>query len=496
MITTTHSELKPTAADFTIAINKVPEEIGLTDTLRKFVEEAIFTFGVVKVGLATTRKIAGQDYGEVFVDLVTADNYFIDMSAKCEADKTYEGNQYWMDYEDFKASGWLSEEDLKNAKPDEPTAIGPSGEPRAEGIGTDRSIKEYREKKWLRDVWLPHEGVILTIGVANKRVYRTVKWKGPKEGPYIKLGYTDVPGNLLPLPPVSLWRDLHELSNTLFRKIAKDAEAFKSVMGFSGGHDESVQNFKNAKSGDGIKYNGPEPVDLKAGGVDAKSLAFYIQCKDLFSYFANNMDTLGGLGNIAPTLGQDKLLGEAASAQVKDMVDKTIDAVKKIFKAIAFYEWNDPVKTRRLEQPIPGSKQSIAFEWNRDSRKGDISMYDLAIDIYSLQDNTPSIKLQKLGVILQTYILPLLPMIQQAGGQIDAEKIIELVALYSDFPELKEVVTFSEFSSPSAGAGAGNGPAPPAVTNRTYTRVGQPGQSRQGADAVMQQSLLSNDGEE
>jgi hypothetical protein len=213
---------------------------------------------------------------------------------------------------------------------------------------------------------------------------------------------------------------------------------------------------------------------------------FYLQCRDLFSYFAGNLDNLGGLQNNTPTLGQDKLMSAAASAQMQDMSDMTMGVIKVIFESLAFYEWNDQVKKRRLKKPIPGTDLSVTIDWNHKSKKGKWDSYDLDIDMYSMQDNSPGVRLQKLGQIMQQYIMPLAPQIQQAGGTIDVQKILKFVGKYADLPELEEIVIFADSSTTPQQPQAAGGPA---NTSHTSTRIGQPGASNQGADAALIQSL-------
>ena len=42
---------------------------------------------------------------------------------------------------------------------------------------------------------------------------RVVDWTGPPRGPYAVLGFNHVPSNIMPLPPVAIWQDLHDLAN-------------------------------------------------------------------------------------------------------------------------------------------------------------------------------------------------------------------------------------------------------------------------------------------
>jgi len=491
LVTTRRPELKPTAAQFDLALNQIPDEIGLSETLRKMVQEALFYMGIVKIGLSRTGSALGQEYGKPFVDLVTGDDYFWDMSAKSPDLISYEGNKYWMDFEDVKQSAWLAKGEKEELKPDSFTTIDSQGQGRAEEISVSGTADQYRDRIWLRDIWLPKEGAVLTVGVKTKKILNVVEWSGPEAGPYIKLGYLDVPGNLMPLAPVALWRDLHELQNKLFRKIAKQAEAQKSVMGFQGGDDESVNSFKGAIDGDGIRYTGASPITLTTAGVDPKTLATYLQCKQLSSYFSGNLDSLGGLSAQAETLGQDKMLGDAAGAQMRDMVDRTIKVVREIFRALAFYEWNDPMTSRVLSRTIPGTDMTIPVAWNHASKKGDLNLYDLDIDIYSMQDNSPGTRLQKLGSIMQSFITPLEGQIQAAGGMVDVQEIFKQIARYADFPEVADLVRFVDKAEGPGSTQPTSGM--PSNTRREYVRTGKPGMSTQGADATLSQQLLSQE---
>jgi len=483
-----HGEwFKPIAANLELAVNQIPEEIGLAETFRRFITEALFGWGVLKCGLYTVGEALGYNYGDVFVDLVTPDDHFLDMSATHASAVQYEGNDYWVDFEDVKESEWLPDRLRSDLKPDDQTNISPKGEARADGVAGGGTADVFRERLWLRDVFLEKEQLMVTYGVNSGQQMRVVEWDGPKDGPYIKLGFSDVPGNLLPLPPVSVWRDLHELGNVLFRKLGKQADSEKSVLGFSGNDDQGVGDFKKASDGDGIKWTGQEPKKLTAGGINANTLAFYLQTRDLSSYFAGNTDALGGLSAMTETVGQDKLLSDAANAQLRDMTDKTVVAMRSVFRSLAYYEWHDPIKRRELEKPIPGTSMTIPVSWGKESKIGNFDEYDIQIDVYSLPDDTPGTKLQKLALVLERFIVPLQPFIQQAGGVVDIQAILKDVAKFSSMDEVNGYVTFMDEPPPARQGGEAGMPA---NTTRTYERTGQPGTSREGASNAIQQMLV------
>ena len=487
LVGTRNMDLKPTAANLELAINMIPEEIRLQQTLRRVVMEALFSLGVVKIGLHTAGEVMGHAYGRSFVDVVTQDDLIIDMAAKHMDKIQYIGNEYWLDYDRVMQSNWFPKSRLEGLNMDEYTTLSPTGQERAEGIAINETPELFKDKIWLRDIWLPSERLLVTYAVTSERRLKEVDWTGPTRGPYPVLGFDDVPGNLLPCPPVAAWRDVHEIANVLCRKLSDEADAQKTVQGFPGGNDEDVTNFRGAKDGGAINYHGGDPKILKAGGVDSGTLMFFLQLKDLMSYIAGNLDGLGGLSPQSETLGQDKLLDKSSGAQMRDMADRVIDFSKEVFQSLGFYEWNDPIRRRQLEKPIPGTDLTLIVPWNRESRRGGLKNYDLSVDVHSLQDNSPGMKLQKLGFILEKYVFPLMPAIERQGGTLDVQAILATVGKYADFPEIAQLVQFTQELPPQAPA-----PAAAAAPNggvKKYERVNRPGATERGKSQIMQQIL-------
>ena len=489
LYTTKKMELKSTAANLEIAVNEIPKEIGLQRTLKELVLEALFSFGVAKVGLADSGELLGRRVGKPFVDVVTLDDFIVDMSAKNLSQVQYIGNSYWMDYEEIMEGGFFPKSRIRNLTSDRYTVIGRAGEEKAESVSQDEEAQLFKEKKLLRDIYIPGDNVFITYAVEDERLLVDTEWQGPELGPYPMLAFDKVPGNLLPVPPVSIWRDLHELGNSLYRKLGHQADSQKTALGFPGGDDEGAKDFKNARDGDGIRYKGQKPETLRAGGVDPTTLAFFINTKDIFSYFAGNLDSLGGLGVQSDTVGQDKLISAASSAQIKDMSSEVIDFSRSLFRALAYYEWHDLFRTRELERPIPGTDVKLQVQWNRDSRRGSFDAYDLDIDVFSLQDDSPQAKLQKLSLVWQQWVIPMLPFIEQAGGQLNAKSILETVAKYADVPEIAEMIQFYDGFSTDEVGNKKTTKSTPANTTRTYERVNRPGASDRGKSQILQQAL-------
>lgn len=494
---TNNPELTAYAKNMEIAINQIPEEIGLSKTLRRIVMEAMFSIGVAKVGICTDGEVFEHDYGQVFVDCVPIDDYFVDMSAKRYEEIEFEGNDYWMPLDMIKNNkSYTNTEDLQ---PEKSSVLTEMGHSRGESVGVDSEELSFIDNIHLRDIWIPSEKVILTYAIKQKKLIRTVDWDGPEHGPYYRLGFSEVPGNILPLSPVSLWMDLHVLENKLFKKLAKQARNQKTVMGFNGS-DEDVEAFREAGDGQGIKFTGQGPQELKIGSVDNNTLAFYLNTKDTFAYLAGNLDSLGGLSPTSGTVGQDKLLSDAASTRIKEMSERTTDFARDIFKAIAWYEWTDPIRERVFVKELPEIGVSIKTKWSPETREGDFLDYNFDIDVFSMQDNSPSVRLQKLGEVFNQYIIPLMPMIQQRGGRVDVQMLLQHLAKYSNLPELKTLVVFDGVppedeetfgnSTPSTTSSDSTSIYKPNHTTRTYERINRPGATRSGKENVLSQLLL------
>ena len=488
MVNTGIQSLIPAARDMEIALNQIPDEIFMGRTLRRAVIEAIFSMGIVKTGICTTaHTILGHKYGESFADVVTLDNYFLDMAAKKMEAVKYEGNDYWLPLDVVRDMAGSSK-----IEADGHMDVGEDGRAGVEGISTSESVEDYIPQVRTRDVWLPDTGQLVTYGVKSGEQFSDpVDWDGPGDGPYHKLTYSDVPGNLLPLAPVALLMDLHELSNLLFRKLGNQADAKKTVAAFQGGNEESVLALQKAADGGGMVYSGAKPEDITVGGIDQATLAFYLQCKDIFSYLAGNLDSLGGLAPMTDTVGQDEMLSAAANGRIDYMEDQTVDFAKAIFKDLAWFEWTDPVRQRAIEKPVKGTDIVLHRVWSQETRSGDFLDYNLSIDAYSMKNDTPSIRLQKIGQIFERYIVPLLPMIEQQGGQIDVNELLTLIGRLSNLPELASLVKFQGQEQDRQQPSGNPQPAfAPANTTRTYKRVNVPGASRSGKDQVLSQLLL------
>lgn len=492
LVTTQLAMLRPFAANLELFINQVPAEIGLSSTMKRAVLDAIFGLGIVKVGVARNgREVEGVPYSEPFVDIVQLDDYFVDMSARSWDEIDFEGNSYWMSIDEAREV--FNRQDLQA---DEDSGTSDSNAEAAHSVSIDETATVVYDRIRLRDVYMCKTGRIITYSVTSGEVLRDEPWDGPEGTPFVKLFFEEVPGNLMPLAPVAIWQDLHDLGNALFRKLGKQADAKKTVYAFRGGNDDDVDRFKRAKDGDGIRFDGAQPEAMTVGGVDQTSLAFFLQVRDTYNTMAGNLDSLGGLSPQAGTATQDKLLNEAASSRIRAMAEATTDFAKEIFKRLAWYLWTDPVRSSRaMKMADEAMGIGVPIEWTPETRDGDFIDYNFDIDVFSMQDDTPALRVERFGTLFERFIIPLSQQMQMQGAQLNIKEIIEFLAKNTNTPELLNFVTFPEPYVTQMRQPIGN-PNPdyvstkPAITKRTYERVNRPGASRSGKDYALSQLLL------
>jgi hypothetical protein len=510
MVRSKNGDNIPFADDLEIALNIAIDDIRFDDTMRRWVLEAMFGMGVLKVGLAPSdqKEIFGftHDPGQPFADVVDFEDFVFDITAKRWDQVQFCGNRYALpldavrDLKMFKGAN-LSKYERRTSNE--------QGDEKVSNLvddGGSYGEETYMDLVELWDIWLPYENIVATFqagpdgGIETRNPIRVVDWEGPEGGPYHLLSFGDVPGQIMPLPPAALMIDLHELGNRVFRKLGRQADRQKTVTLIASGNQEDGRRLTDANDGDAISVDRPEATkEVRYGGVDQAALAFFQQLRQLTSYFGGNLETLGGLNNATNTASQEQLVKSQATMRIADMQERATDAATRVIKAIAYYMWTDPVRTYRVPKKIPASDMVIISDLKPERRNGEFPDYAIEIIPFSMQSRTPTERMQTLTQIMQTFIVPMAPLLQQRGLVPDIEGFLKMSAELSGTPEVVDLVTKVEpeelMQGPPSPQGAGGGR--PANTTRNYVRAdrGQDSLSQQDqAIASMMQSAQSQQG--
>jgi hypothetical protein len=500
-ITTDYAKLKEICTRFELAGNHLIEEIKLGRTLELIVIGAMLSKGIIKIGLnRTTVEVGGilHDTGQPFAEAVSLDDWVEDMTVDSDENSQYEGNYYYPTIDEAEAMfpDWVG----KLTPQSELAQTEDKAHKISEGETTQR--EEFRPTVKLLDLFLKKQGLVLQCLAKDddndpiQEVLKVIKWTGPENGPYRKLGFSKVENSTMPVAPAMHWIDMHELTNRLFRKLGRQADREKTVYGVRPGGEQDGNRTIDANDGEMIKMDDPRNVgEMHYGGASPTTLAFVLQVKDMFSYMAGNLDMLGGLGPQSDTLGQDQLLSVSASMRIQKMQKEVVEFTQDVLKDLMFYLWYDPSPEQTpVVKKVKGFESiSVTVPFNPEDREGDYLQYNIKIEPFSMQHQSPESKMQGIRTLFSEIIIPSMPMIQSQGGSVDMQTMMGVISKLTNIPELKDIITFSNPVLQSEPIGESNqvaGKAP--VTTRRYERVNRPGATNSGKSQILQQALLGS----
>jgi hypothetical protein len=502
LVSTQHMELKPRAEMLELAGDHLLDEIGFQKTIRSMVLNALFSVAIAKIGITADSQVeidgVWHDSGQPFVDSIDLDDIVFDMSSTTFEHQGFIGNKYFQPLEVIKSSGLYNPEVVAKIKA---TAVGDESqvfetngtEVKKLSQGEAKEEDDYEDRVLLVDVYLPRRNVMLTL-VANQPELpplNEIEWEGPEAGPYRILSFQEVPNNIMPLPPVAIWRDLHELVNHLFNKVGRQAERQKTVGLIQVGKDQDAKAIRDSSDGDIIAVENPKNFsEFSTRGAEPTGIALTLQAQDIFSRMAGNLDSIGGLSPQADTLGQEELLSQSASKTVAEMQDRTMEVAKAIIHDLLWYLWHDPLISIPLTQHVAGVE--IPIEFTPEDREGDFYEYNITVQPYSMEEQTPAKKLTAIAQIWERFIMPGLPLLQAQGMAPNMEGLLKNIAKLTNIKELNELLIFMrppEATAPTPPVGTPT-QGKPAQTKRTYERVSRPGSSNEGKSNIMQVALM------
>jgi len=479
LVTTRNRQLRAAAAEYTIAIDRQLEEIKPEEAINSAFLEAMFGLGMVQIGLSD---------GEIFVDSIGADDMIIDLASKRWEDVGYIGHRYRPELDWAKSNEAFDRklrEDLKTSQmfSNDQTMSNDSLSQRIM-LGHTKGAEEFLDRVDLMQVYLPTENLVVTLADGKTDKPLMVKeWKGPEDNPlgmYRTIGFNKVPGNLLPIPPVSLWIDLHEATNKLANKAIRQAERQKTILAVQRKATADGQKVVDYNDGDAVTVDHPDGInEFTTGGANQITLGMVMWLRNMGSYIAGNADSLGGLAPATDTVGQDQMLLQQAGSQIDDMAQIAMEFGSNVVQDVAYWTLSDPLLNMRLERKIEGTNESFEFEFNADSIKGEFSDYTFRVDPYSVRRRTPQQRVQLVLSLLDRMVAQYGPFMQQAGMTLDVEYLFKMVSQYADSPEILDSIIFS----------AGEQHPDPAVMNDMFNRM-KPNKQSAGPQARPSQPAL------
>ena len=478
LVTTAYSSLRPGAETLRLALDYLTERIGLERTLRRAVKDSIFGVGIVKVGISdTSERIRGfsDDGGQPFCEPVSLQDFVFDTTARRWEDCQFVGNRMTVDAEALRrAASSGAYTNVERLMANERDMLSDGGD-RADGMTLEDgdSRRPYRDRYAIWELWLPYEGVIVTTDEELSVVLRVQDWTGPRSGPYHLLSFSDVPDNIMPLPPAALWSELHIFANEMWRKIFRQAKRQKTILPFSSGSSRDAERIQSAGDGEVVRVDdAKEFAELRFGGPDGQLTSLASIIDPMFSRIAGNLDTAAGLGALTDTATQEAILNQNTSSRFTQMSESVRDFVREILRDLAWWMWTDPYIELPLVKRV-GRSLELQVTFDERSKSGDIMDYNFDIVPYSMTPQSPSERFKTLVSVLQGVYQPYAQIGLQQGVQLDLREALRMCADYLDLPELNGALTIGDPRMEPPGSRSANGgplvPKPP--THSVYERV-------------------------
>jgi len=497
-VDTNHQNLKFFSKLYAVALNNMIQEMNLERVIQRWVTDAFFSMGIIKVHMAETESIelwdgVWLDPGTPMASNVSMDDFVFDISVKRWDQIKYAADSYRIPFDQLK-SDVFDQKVVANLQPTSKLSFGGHPE-RAELMskGYECDFDEIEPMIDLMDVWIPRENRVYTFPMDPVRrfqgkgqVLAVLDWDGDAEGVYRKLSFYDVPDNIMPAAPAAIFEALGVLVNDLLRKQARQAKRQKEINIYTQTGKDDAGRVSKAVDGEWIAVNDTKELGvIKRGGVDAANQAFAVGAIDLFDRMAGNLPAKLGLGPQAQTLGQEEIIAGKVTSKEAQMRLRVLEATRGLIRCLGLMLWNDAVKQIPGRMPVPGvDGASIDATWTPELRQGHFYDYDLDIDVYSMAYRSPMERANTIHALLDRTYIPAGQMVAQQGGSINFKALAEMDAEFLDEPRFSDIV---QFFNPPAAAQEGETGGPPETT-RNYVRRNVAGGATPGAQSTQTQS--------
>ena len=406
-VVTQYMQNKEYAELLSLGLDSIEEKINLKAKLRAWVVSALFSMGIMKVGLSSSGQFvnfgeADIDPGQLYADIVDLDNFVMDPSCT-----------------DIKKSGFLGDRvlvprqsllDIDGYDHDLvmqlPSAFRATGNEK--GVkGITQSNKDIQEMYSLQDyvhvveLWVPGADALVTIPdpreITFPKYLRVTDYFGPNSGPYSFLALTQpVDDNPLPIAPVSVWYDMHRAANRMFKKVLEQAERQKDVLLYDPSQADEADAVREAMDGDTIACSNPQGiVTASFGGQSKDNSAMLAQLQIWFNYMSGNPDQLSGQKSNANTATQANILQSNASVSLEDTRDMTYEGTADISAKLAWYMHTDPLIDLPLTKRKTGG-EVIQLQLTPEQRSGDFLEFIFKIVPKSMSKLDPQVRSQRI----------------------------------------------------------------------------------------------------
>jgi hypothetical protein len=386
-----------------LAVDKTVTGLKLKEELRAWIVSAIFAFGIMKVSLASSENMIVDgdttiDPGQVYAEIVDLDDFVFDPTCTDLRKSTFLGSRVRVPRQQLLDDPSYNKEMVMKL----PTSKY-GGNDRVDTM--TRQSTAVSESYTLQDfvdvveLWVPEANALVTISDPQQIILedylRSVDYHGPAEGPYVFLNFSPpVPGNPLPVAPVSLWYDLHMIANRTFKRMMNQADNQKDILAYSPAFADEAQDILDAEDGDSVAVSDPKAAQIMSfGGANTRNEQMVQQMQMWFNYVAGNPDQMAGNMSKATkgskeTATRTSAMQSNMSVSLDDAQGIVQDATAEVSKRIAWYLHTDPLIELPLTRRTTGGEfQQVIL--TPEQRRGDFLLYTFNIRAKSMVPTDP-----------------------------------------------------------------------------------------------------------
>jgi len=445
-------------------LQRLVEEIDLVKTLRYALLDSMFGVGILRTGLEPSfvdpeEVSRDADPGRPYVENVSVDDFVIDPAARHIEEAAFIGHQYRVPKETLLQSGLFDPEDVERLvswkERDNKAVYRADRDARAAPQSYDVG-EDLMEWVSLIDVWLPTEGLIVTlpggrpvsalkpledqeyVQKGSDKFLRETEYYGPEGGPYDLLGYQWAPDQALPVAPVGIWYDLHRSANVLHKKLEEQAARQKVLVAYEPGAEVDMERIVNAPDGWTVRVADVDRIkEVKFGAAPAENYKHVMFCYDLFNQLAGNVNQLGGIESESNTAYQAAVLQGNSQVRIDDMEFFFYRMADSVVEKLAFYALTDPFFDQTVIKRVNGV--DLPIRMTPDVMEADFFDFSFKVEMHSMRRVNTEERAKKLMDWAANIVMPAINLSAATNGAFNADALIKMTARYLDLEEVEEL---------------------------------------------------------
>lgn len=407
-----------------MAVTQQGKKLKLRDTYRRWIVDAIFGQGILKTGLCDSGTAINfgtevVDPGTVYTDVVDFDNFVFDPTARTLKEAAFQGDKMRVSRTSLLESGQYNNALIEKL----PSCSDGYSHERTAAELSQRNVNTYdrgelEDEVEICELWIPRAKALVTVPAGSdyqsEDYLRVADYYGPDEGPYTHLSFTPpVPNNPFPVAMVGIWYDLHVMANKMAKKIMRQAERQKDLIGYKRSAADDAQELADAEDGEAVAMDDPEGAKVYSfGGQQRSNEAHVQQLQQWFNMMSGNTEGMSGLTMNAKTASEANMLQGNAQIGLSDMKDLVYIGVAEEATKRAWYLHTDPlievplIRRVRTEAqfgqgpngPIvtsPAQEQEVQVFLTPEARAGDFMNFAFEVEPESMGRVDSEVRLKK-----------------------------------------------------------------------------------------------------